>query len=370
MSIKHKLLLPVFFLSYITHAQINVTAAQVADTSTAPHKEKKKPPFTINGSVDAYYKFAFNQNAAKNLTSFTQHHNQISLGMASIKVEYKGKKIGAVADLGYGTRAKEFSYNDTNWLKYVKQLYISYSPAAGLTVTAGTWISHIGYEVTDPQTNRNYSVGYLFTYDPFSHTGIKAEFAKGNQTFMIGIARAFDFRVIPKNTLSKPSFIAQYTLAPNDKTKMYLNYGSSTNPDTSKNILFDVLVTSALNKKFNLVFNITTNTTQFWDGIKYEEAKVWWGAGLYLNYDPKPWLGFCLRTEVFKDKNQTTAFADAETGGSIFQNTFSALFKAKKFIIIPEFRIDDASEKNLFTTKKGQYTYAEGNFILGLIYAF
>jgi len=53
----------------------------------------------------------------------------LELGMASVKADYTIGKVEAVADLGFGRRANEFSYNESGGLTAIKQAYISYSPS-------------------------------------------------------------------------------------------------------------------------------------------------------------------------------------------------------------------------------------------------
>ena len=94
------------------------STAQIASVATdtvaapAPEAEEPKPSLTITGSADAYYKYDFSKTKANTFTSFTGTHNNFSLGMASVKLEHKGNKVGAVLDLGFGPRAKEFAYAD------------------------------------------------------------------------------------------------------------------------------------------------------------------------------------------------------------------------------------------------------------------
>src|ERR1700750_2522893 len=123
----------------------------------------KTSPLTINGSADVYYKYDFGKSKYNNLTSFTNSHNSFELGMASVKFDYKVNKVEMVADLGFGKRAQEFSYNDQGVLAAVKQLYLSYTPAAWVKFTAGSWATHVGYELVDAFSNRNYSMSYMFT---------------------------------------------------------------------------------------------------------------------------------------------------------------------------------------------------------------
>ena len=347
------------------------TASVTADTAlTTPAEEKKEPSLIITGSADAYYKLDFAKTKANSLTSFTQTHNAFSLGMASVKFEHKGEKVSAVADLGFGQRAKDFSYADDGITQAVKQLFVSYSPAEWLKFTLGTWGTHIGYELLDPQLNRNYSMSYMFTNGPFSHTGLKAEVSKGKHGVMLGVANATDFRIPPDDQINKKFLIAQYSFAPTDKIKFYLNYVGGQNPDTSKTNQFDAVITAKFSDKFNIGFNGTINSTQVWDGSKNLDSKSWLGSALYLNIDPEAWLGLTLRGELFSDKNQFKSFSSSSEGGNIFATTLSANFKTGGFIFIPEFRVDNASKKVLFINKDGALTKSAASFLIAAIYSF
>lgn len=347
-------------LSYV------VSNAQTADSAAAA----PAPALTITGSVDAYYKLDFAKTTANSFTSFTQTHNAFTLGMASIKLEHKGEKVSAVADLGVGPRAKDFAYTDNGITQAIKQLYVSYSPADWLKFTMGSWATHVGYELLDPQLNRNYSMSYMFTNGPFSHTGLKAEISKGQHGFMVGVSNATDFRTPPSGQINKKFFLAQYTFAPSDKVKFYLNYVGGQSPDTSKTSQFDAVITAKFSDKFNIGFNATSNSTKFWDGAKNTDGLTWGGAALYLNVDPTPAFGLTLRTELFSDKNQLKPFAYATAGGSIFATTLSANLKAGGFTFIPEFRVDAANKDVLFIDKDGVGTKSAASFLIAAVYSF
>ena len=345
-------------------------ASVPTDTVAAPTEdaEEAKPTFLITGSADVYYKYDFAKTRANTYTSFTGSHNNFSLGMASVKFEHKGNKVGAVLDLGFGPRAKEFSYTDDGITQAIKQLYVTYSPADWLKFSAGTWGTHVGYELLDPQLNRNYSMSYMFTNGPFSHTGIKADITKGKHGFMVGVSNATDFRIAPDGYINKKFVIAQYSLAASDNVKLYLNYVGGKNPDTSKVSQFDAVITAKLSDKFNIGVNGTVNSTQFWDGAKNIDGQSWWGSALYLNLDPKPWFGLTLRGEYFDDKNHLKLVM-APDGCKMFATTLSANFKAGGFTFIPEFRIDNASAE-IFIDKDGAAKKSSGNFLLAAVYSF
>ena len=365
-----------FFVAAMGLLSFTLVSAQTESVSydksaaSSPAEEKKEPVLTITGSMDAYYKYDFAKTKANSYTSFTQTHNSFSLGMASLKLEHKGDKVGAVADLGFGPRARDFSYTDEGITQAIKQLYVSYSPADWVKFTLGTWATHVGYELLDPQLNRNYSMSYMFTNGPFSHTGVKAEFTKGIHGAMIGISNATDFRIPPDGYINKKFFLAQYSVAPTENLKLYLNYVGGQNPDTSKSSQFDAVVTAKVSDKFNIGFNGTINSIKAWDGSKNEDSKSWWGSALYLNFDPQPWFGLTLRGELFGDKHQFKTLSLASEGCNIFATTLSANFKKGGFTFIPEFRLDNANKEVLFVDKDGALTKSAANFLFAAIYSF
>jgi hypothetical protein len=289
--------------------------------------------------------------------------------MATLKLEHNTGKVSIVADLGFGKRAQEFSYNDDGILAAIKQLYISYSPAAWVKFTAGSWATHVGYELVDAHLNRNYSMSYMFTNGPFFHTGLKADFTAGKHGFMLGVANPTDYKYVPDGQINRKAFLAQYSVAFTDKVKAYLNYVNSQAPDSSKTNQFDLVLTGKISDKFNIGYNGTVNNTKFREISKYSEAESWWGSALYLNLDPSSAFGLTLRGEYFSDKNALKMFSGFNGGGSIFATTLSANFRIQNLIIIPEFRVDSASE-SIFQNKDGASKSSAGSFLIAAVYAF
>lgn len=330
----------------------------------------KTSALTISGSTDVYYKYDFGESKANNLTSFTNSHNSFELGMASVKLDYKAGRVQMVADVGVGKRATEFSYNDEGILASIKQLYISYGAADWLKLTAGSWATHVGYELVDPQLNRNYSMSYMFTNGPFFHTGFKAEATYKTSGFMIGIANPTDYKYVPDGQINNKFLLAQYSFAPSDKFKAYINYVGGKGIDTSESDQFDVVLTSKLNDKFSIGYNGTLNRTTTYLGNKlYDETKSWWGSALYLHFDPSKNFGLTLREEYFNDDNQLKMYSGAGKGGNIFATTLSANIKADNLIFIPELRLDKASEAIFTNSTGGSKTWA-ANILLAAIYSF
>lgn len=322
------------------------------------------PSLSVSGSADIYYRYDLAGTASNNFTSFTNTHNQFMLGMANIKLEHKTTRVDLVADLAVGPREKEFAYNDNGITQAIKQLYISYSFTNWLKLTAGTWATHLCYESPDASANRNYSMSYLFTNGPFSHTGVKADITTGNSGFMIGIANPSDFRNIPASGHNNKNIIAQYNYAAGNNLKLYLSYVGGLDVEDNRSHQYDLVLNAKLNQLFSLGFNGSLNKSSL-AREKYDSSYCWWGAAFYLNIDPKSWFGLTLRTEYFNDKKGTRLPMPA----SIAATTLSANFKVDGFTLIPEFRLENASAP-IYSHHNSTSTRTAANFLLAAVYSF
>jgi hypothetical protein len=369
----------IFATVIVLSSFVSAFSQEVAVTQSSPPKndsvitapeEEKKPALSITGGADVYYRYDFAKTKLNNLTSFTNSHNRFELGMATVKLEHKSEKVGVVIDLGFGKRAQEFSYNDEGILAAIKQLYVSYAPAEWIKFTAGSWATHVGYELVDANLNRNYSMSYMFTNGPFFHTGLKADFTAGKHGFMIGIANPTDYKYVPDDQINTKAFLAQYSVALSDNFKAYLNYVNSQSPlDSSKSSQFDLVLTGKISDKFNIGYNGTVNSMKFRQDNKYTDSENWWASAVYLNLDPSSVFGLTLRGEYFSDENSIKMFSPYAGGGSIFATTLSANFKIHSLTIIPEFRLDSASE-DIFTNKDGAGKTSAANFLIAAVYSF
>ena len=321
----------------------------------------KKSTTTISGSVDAYYRYDFNdgKNTTNNLTSFTNSKNSFELGMATIRVDHSIGKVTATADLGFGRRAQEFSYLDGGSLASVKQLYITYAPSSKVKFTMGKFATHIGWELLDAVANRNYSMSYGFSFGPFFHTGLKMDVSLGGKSaFMVGIINPTDYST---TTSGGKMAIAQFsTGSKNDKLKMYLNYIGGTNNSANggykKLSQFDLVLNGVLSSKFGINYDGT---------IVNRDGQVWTSNAVYLNYDPISSFGLTLRGEYFDDTKKALGIST-----SLFVPTLSANIKIDNLTIIPEVRLDNAKDDFLFSKSSGAATKSAGSFILAATYKF
>ncbi|HEU0226422.1 MAG TPA: outer membrane beta-barrel protein [Arachidicoccus soli] len=347
----------------------------------ATDSTKNAPTLKISGSADGYYRYNFNapSGTTNNLTSFTGSQNSFELGMASVRFDGSALngKISATADLGFGRRAEEFSYTDGetanghSTLQAVKQLYVNFAVGKNITFTLGKWATHIGYEVLDAYANRNYSMDYMFSYGPFSHTGFKAQYTKGSLGIMLGIANPTD---VVTTTSTVKTLLGQVSES-FGKTNLYLNYqgffGAKHGTNTSNLVTYnnlkslnqlDVVLTSTLSKQFSLGYN---GTVQFRDDIDPTIGnKTWWGSALYLNYDPTDKVGLSLRGEYVEDKKASLLPATKLT-----DLTLTLDYKlGGQFSLMPELRYDHAAQ-DIFKNNDGNTNSTFGGLV-AVVYHF
>ncbi|MFP5041164.1 outer membrane beta-barrel protein [Parasediminibacterium sp. JCM 36343] len=346
----------------------------VAMFFAAHSQDSTKGTTTFTTSVDAYYRYDFNNapgTTTNNITSFTNSKNSFELGMASVKIDHTIGKVAATVDLGFGRRASEFSYNDgTNSIAAVKQAYLSYAPSSKLKFTAGKWATHVGWELVDAYANRNYSMSYGFSEGPFFHTGLKADISLGGKSaLMVGIANPTDFST---TTSQNKMAIAQFsTGTKNDKVKAYLNYQGGTDQAGSKLNQVDLVLNFLLSSKFGIVYDGTVQGIKYMSGAK----STWSSNALYLNYDPTSMFGLTLRGEYYNDQDGAkVSYTDPVTTittwpKSIFATTLSGNLKFANLTIIPELRLDNSKE-DYFAKKDGAATKSAASFILAATYKF
>lgn len=322
--------------------------------SFAQKDSTKKSSTTITAYVDGYYRALTKDGGGSNnnLTSFTNSHNAFKLGMASVKVDQAIGKFTASLDLGAGKRADEFSYNDHNVLTNIKQATLSYAVSDKLKLTAGKFSTHVGYELLDATSNRNYSMSYGFSYGPFFHTGFKADIALGGKSaMMVGLVDPTDY----SSFNGTPKYIiAQFSTATsNDKLKSYFNFvhGDITTQ-------YNVVLLATLSNKVSAAFDGSINQQKIG-----ATSSSWSSEALYVNYDISEKFGLTLREDFFSDRKVNPLGI-----GNVNATTLSGKIKVKKLTLIPEFRIDNGNT-SLFSTKTGTASSAS-NFVLAAVYAF
>ncbi|MFV8226747.1 outer membrane beta-barrel protein [Christiangramia aquimixticola] len=331
------------------------------------------PNFSISGTVDAYFRTNFNglnrslveagdpdiiYTPAAPATAFVNDPG-FAIGMANIILNYENEKVGFGADLVFGPRGEDAVFLSKSSINIVNQLYAFYKVNDALKFTLGNWNTFLGYEVISPSANFHYSTSYLFSYGPFSHTGIKADFNfTENWTGMLAIMNPTDYTEF--NPIGKYSYGAQLGYS-NSNGSAFLNllYGDQT---MSEHSLFQIDLTTGwdLTETFCFGFNGSYQAT---NGSGFYGAAVYPQLSLLDKFD----LGF--RAEYFKERDGDTIVYNADTSVTAF--TLTGSYTQGGLIIKPEFRVDTLSDDYpAFYDKDLKPGNQLSSFVLAAIYAF
>ena len=319
----------------------NLVMAQ-EKTSDAPKKT-----FDLSGSVDTYFRYnlADDQSQAPG-TSFANQAG-FAIGMANLIASYEGERSGFVADLVFGPRGNDAVFGSTiGSSPIVNQLYAYFNVSDKLTLTLGNFNTFLGYEVIAPAANFNYSTSYMFSYGPFSHTGIKADIALSDDwSLMLGLLNPTDMTEF--NAVDQYMFGAQLGFK-----GQYLNFLAGMGQTQ-----IDFTGGFDLSERFFLGINATNYDSGDDTGFA--------GVALYpqLNFTDIFALG--LRVEAFSDDSYV--FDQAEVDNTSI--TLTGSFTSGNMIIKPELRLDSASE-TIFTGADLDPADNLASFLVAAIYSF
>ena len=302
--------------------------------SASAQEEETTPKFSFSGSVDAYYRANItapnDEEAIAPGSSFAQLPG-FSLGMANLIAAYEGEKVGFVADLVFGPRGTDAIFASPMYSAtgdIVNQLYVYWNVSDAVTLTFGNFNTFLGYEVISPVANFNYSTSYLFSYGPFSHTGLKADFDLGNEwSAMVAVMNPTDLTEF--NPTGDYAVGAQLGYSGQFLNFLYSQGG------------FEVDYTGGfdLSEEFFLGINAA-----YYDNSDADVDLA--GVALYPQYAVSETFSLGLRGEYFTETNVGAIDqTDSLTGDlDVFAVTLTGSATIGNLILKPEIRLDSASE--------------------------
>ena len=311
-------------------------------------QEKEEKSFSLSGSIDTYFRGNIsggNYDTAPG-SSFANLPG-FSLGMINLVAAYEGEKVGFVADMVYGPRGADAVFGSpVGSAQIVNQLYAYWNVSEKVTLTMGNFNTFLGYEVISPTANFNYSTSYLFSYGPFSHTGIKADIALSEKTsLMLAVMNPTDATEF--NPTGSYAFGAQLGFS-----GQYLNF---------------LLDSGAFEIDFTGGFDLSDS---FFLGVNAayfsgDDAPGFYGVALYPQIATSDSFKIGLRTEFFQETDgDFGAIGTGVEDSSVFAATLTGNYSIGSLTIIPELRLDAASDAAFVGDK------SLSSFALAAVYSF
>jgi hypothetical protein len=316
-----------------------------AAAGVVAQEEEEEKKLSISGSVDAYYQTNLSSSDATPQSFGSSFANELgfALGMANLVAAYEGEKTGVVADLVFGPRGDEAAggYN-------LNQLYAYWNVSEGTTLTMGRFNTYLGYEVISPVGNFNYSTSYLFSNGPFSHVGLKADFALSDDfSLMLAIMNVTDTN---NNLTGAYSAGAQLGYS-----GQFLNFYY----DGGEALGFEIDYTGGfdLSEDFFLGINAAYADN---DGEGFS------GVALYPQYATSDDFSIGLRGEYFSTRSDLV-----EDDPSVLGLTLTGSYSVDNLTIKPEIRLDSwGSDVEPYFDADGADSKSLSSFLVAAIYSF
>jgi Putative beta-barrel porin-2, OmpL-like. bbp2 len=369
-------------------------------------KDEEEKTFSLSGSIDTYAHTAFGTmnpytstyDADGNLlahapsTSFANLKG-FSLGMVNLVGAYEGEKVGFVADLVFGPRGTDAVFGSPFYSstgQIINQLYAYWKPTDNFTLTLGNFNTFLGYEVISPTVNFHYSTSYMFSWGPFSHTGIKGNLEFGNgMNIMLAVMNPTDLTEFnPVNTYTIGAQLGHS----GDAGGIWLNflYGDQdgklkvgVDPDGTESAgnLFQADLTAGwdLTDNFYLGVNATYNTTatgKVVNGSSIQDlggdAGSFMGVAVYPKLKLSESTSIGLRAEYFAVKNDYLEIftLDDNGDGNVIDLTLSLNHSIGNLTFIPEIRMDKTSDDSFFKKDFDGVTDSMISFNFAAVYKF
>ena len=284
------------------------------------------PKLSVSGTVDVYgtTNTVDGTGTPGLLIANPDKANGFGLGMANTVFSYDGAKSGVVADIAFGPRA-----DDANMAGAINQLYAYYNLNEKVTITAGQFNTFLGYEVISPAANFNYSVSYLFNAGPFSHTGIKLDYAASEDlSFLLAVTNAHAISSADASESGATQFGAQVGYK-----GQYLNfiYGAYEAESVTDALFIDYTGGFDLSDSFFVGINAAYAYSD-------EEESGYQGAALYLENTFSETFALGLRPEFF-------SYTSADDSEDVLTLTLAASTQLDDNLkLITELRYDSSDD--------------------------
>ncbi len=323
----------------------------------AQEEETEEKKFSFSGTVDAYYRANItapnDEDAIAPGSSFANLPG-FSLGMVNVIAAYEGEKVGFVADLVFGPRGTDAIFASPMYSMtgdIVNQLYVYWNVSDKVTLTFGNWNTFLGYEVISPAGNFNYSTSYLFSYGPFSHTGLKADFDLGNDwSAMVAVMNPTD--------LTEFNPTGDYAVgAQLGYSGQYLNFLYSQGG-------FEIDYTGGFDVTEDFYLGINA---AYFDNEDVDLGFA--GVALYPQYSLSDTFALGLRGEYFVETGDFGAIGTGVEDSSVLALTLTGSATIGDLTVKPEIRLDSASD-DAFIDNDLDPTKSLASFLLAAVYSF
>lgn len=370
---KYFLFLAIALLSFLAQSTAVMADAPPPEAAGAGKADPEVINFfkdiEVHGFVSSSYMNHLNSDPSDtstrraNFRAFDFSHDsfKFDVGILSLKKDAaKPGDIGFRSDIAYGFSVPQISKASpglvtstgatvTNDNFDVIQGYVSYNTPIGngLRLDLGKFVTHMSGEVIPGPDgwNNHFSNSWLFTYGPYTHSGLRAVYTFNEKLNVLGmVANGWDNNV---DTNNGKSFGTTVNYTPLSNVALTFNWiggpeAQPNNPSNDKNWrhLFEVAGTIGLTDKLRLTIDTISGHDENNSAITPGQDANWWSFVGYLRYDYNKWFSLNFRGETFDDTDGNRTGVRQHLWGT----TFTPEFRLNRHLVMrPEFRHDKSN---------------------------
>ncbi len=359
-------------LALVAFALLYSAEAFAADSTTASS-------ISWSGLVDLYYSKNFNSPSTQTnqLRNFDIYENQIGFSLAKLTVQKQAQPIGFRLDLAFGPTndivqgVAPYGPNTFSTQSLLEQTYLEavLPVGSGLTVDVGKFVTLMGNEVIESNSNWNYSRSLLFAYAiPYYHEGIRVTYSFANN-FTASLHIVNSWNTVIDNNKSKSVGLG-LTYTPTSTTTLILNgmsgFEQPTGAEYGKKDVAEVIVTQQVG-----------NDITFAADANYGQERVagflnsWKGVAAYGKYILSSKTDLALRAEIYYDPEGYT------TGAAFPKATFKEFTLTYEYDVTSNLMLrgelrDDFSNGPMFLSASTGFPtrMSQPTFLIGAVATF
>lgn len=350
MSIR-SLLLPIALLL------LSATLAR-ADEPAQPWYKR----LSIHGFADVYYSYNFNApadgaNFLPGVGTSGKRHNEFSLNLGVVEMNLDPEPVGARLVLGYGTGTEVLHGGEPAagarddgagvgreaW-RFLQEASISVKIPVGngLVITGGVFPSHIGFEVMASKDNWNYTRSWVADLAPFYQTGIRLAYPiTSHVSAQLHVLNGW--QLIVDNNAAK-TLGAQLMWSSDRVTASWNLLAGPELPgdNTHWRVLNDFYL---ILRPAGWISLAAVGDIGLQQQIDNTQA-LWYGAELFVQSLPQPWLALALRGGLFLDQKG----AISGTAQTLYEGTATVELKPMPGLAVKLEGRYDHSTADVFST--------------------
>ena len=320
-------------------------------TQASPEAPSLLSRLQVEGGVDACY--AYNLNRPDSGVSFlpgtgttARRHDELTVNLASLGVNLAPEPVGFRVLLGFGTgidvlhRAEpEADATGPDVWRHVQQASLSFARGP-LTLEAGIYPSHIGFESFQSQLNWTYTRSWMGELSPYYQTGLKGTW-RFDARWSAQLHLLNGWQTIGDNNGGKA--LGTQVAYASDRLGVSLNtfVGNEGSDDTEALRLFaDTVVTLKATDAVSIA--VTADVGR--QARPGTSAALWYAAGANVRVQVAAPVAVTARAEVYRDREGLLS----GTAQTLSEGTLTLEVKPAEHLVLKAEARHDHSTQNVF----------------------